>query len=609
MKRPAFLLATAALIVITGLAAYSPALRVGFYLDDFPSIVNNYSIINLRDLGAIWKFWPTRFLVYLSLAANYHFSGLNPASYHAFNIAVHLAAGLLVFALLSGLFSLSRRAAVAGALFFVLHPVQTQAVTYVIQRAASLGALFYLAAVFLYFKSLPPPSPAVPMPRRRRSLYFISLLSAGAAFFSKEYTFTLPFVLLLLQSLFFAPSPENRRLRRALIPFLILALVIPALTFLYQQNPYYDDSGQLQLLREGGLLELQAPKGSVSPLVYLQTQPRVVLTYLRLVFYPVAQLLDYDYPFFPSLLCPEVIASLAVVIALLIWAVKAGRKAPAFSVGVLWFFITLLPESSVIPILDPIAEHRLYLPLFGAAVLFGLFAHRFLSSRRWAPAAVAFILICLGALAFSRNREWLDPLSFWEANAARAPGKARVLGNLGQQLFVLSRRNAILPGQREDYVRRARETYERVIEIEPDRVGAYTNLAVIHTDYYRDYPRARHYLHAAIDIDPAYSPAYLNLGAIQIIDGELAAAAESFSKVIELNPTNSTAYLNLSAVYLRLGHLDKVEEWLRRGIELWPEAPVFYDRLAVVHRRRGEEDQAADYERRAAFLRRRHAFN
>ena len=96
MKPPAFLLASAAFIVLAGLAVYSPALRVGFYLDDFTSIVTNHSIINLCDLGAIWKFWPTRFLVYFSLACNYRFSGLTPVSYHAFNIVVHLAASLLV---------------------------------------------------------------------------------------------------------------------------------------------------------------------------------------------------------------------------------------------------------------------------------------------------------------------------------------------------------------------------------------------------------------------------------------------------------------------------------------------------------------------------------
>ena len=597
MRSSAFLLVAVALIVLAGLAVYIPAFRVGFYFDDSRSIVDNQAITDLANLKEIWEFWPTRFLVYLSLAVNYRFSGLNPASYHAFNIAVHLAAGLMVFALLSGLFSLSRRAALAGALFFVLHPVQTQAVTYVIQRAASLGALFYLSAVLCYFKSFRPP---------RRPIYLLSLFFAVAAFFSKEYTFTLPFVLLLLHS-FLLDAPGRRYRRSALIPFFILVLIIPAGTLSYSQNRPYNFSGQLQLARFGGLIDAASPSRPVPLWVYLQTQPRVMITYLRLLFYPVAQLLDYDYPFFSSFFRPEVISSLALVAALLIWAVKAGRKAPVFSAGILWFFITLLPESSVIPILDPIAEHRLYLPLFGAALLFGWFAQRFLFSRRWSLAAVAFSLVCLAALAFSRNREWLDPLSFWEANAARAPGKARPLGILGQLLYESRLNDTLPPGQREDYVRRAREIYERVVEIEPDSIGGYINLAGIHADYYRDYPRAKHYLQAAIDLDPAFWPAYLKLGTIRIITGELEPAIESLLKAVELNPADDMAYLNLSLCYLRLGRLDKVEEWLLRGIEIWPEDPVFHARMAILYRLRGEEELASRSEQRAAALRLRYS--
>lgn len=602
MNKTAAILLAAVLIAAAGSAVYRPALEAGFYLDDLPSIVNNHAITDVSDLGAIWNFWPTRFLTYLTLALNYHRAGLNPASYRVFNVVVHLAAALLVYLILLEPVRLPRSASLAGALFFLLHPVQTQAVTYIVQRAASLAALFYLATIFFYFKSFR----TSPVRGWRKTFYLLALISAAAAFLSKEYAVTLPFSLLLIQRLF---GERGRRSRLGLVPFFVLLLIFSMIVFSHRENPYYRDSGQLQLLREAASPAEPESPPPVPVSDYFRTQPRVALTYLRLVFYPVAQQLDYDYPFFSSLVEPPVAFSLAVIAALLLAAVKAAALSPPAALGTLWFFLALLPESSLVPILDPIAEHRLYLPLFGPALLFGLLVQRFILPRPRFLLAPAAVILCLAALTFQRNRAWTDPVAFWEDNAARAPGKARVVGNLGKAyLDVLESAPPLSPAERSRYRRRAVEAFERVLEIDPRQGAAHVNLGVLYIDHFNDYSRAEEHLRSALELYPGYAPAHLNLGVIRLNRGELEEAIEKFKRTLEFDPRNQAAFLNLSACYINLGRLDEGADWVRRGLAIWPEKPAYYERLALIARRRGEEEAAARYDRQAAELRRRRGF-
>ncbi|HPJ71532.1 MAG TPA: hypothetical protein PK636_02490, partial [bacterium] len=145
-------LAHLVLIAAVGFLVYLPALDASFHLDDSPSIRDNQAIRNLKVVP-LWNFWPTRFLNYLSLAANYRAGGLSPRGYHAVNVAVHLLNALLLYGVLRLLFPGRTVPPLAGALLFVLHPLQTQAVTYVVQRATSLASGFCLLSVFLYLRS------------------------------------------------------------------------------------------------------------------------------------------------------------------------------------------------------------------------------------------------------------------------------------------------------------------------------------------------------------------------------------------------------------------------------------------------------------------------
>ncbi len=581
------------LIVGSGLAAYLPAFEASFHLDDGPSIRDNAALRRL-DPVPTFRFWPTRFVTYYSFAITFRFANLDPAPYHAGNVVIHLVNALTVFLLLKRITTKgSPLPALFGALFFLLHPVQTQAVTYVVQRATSLAAGFYLLFLLFYLKSRDGG-------RGRTAFYLLSLLAAAGALLSKEFAVTLPAALLLAELTVLRDRPPAGKSGRAgrLLPFFLLVLAVPALYLLHRGNLYYNDPAGIS---RGG---------------YLLTQSRVLATYLRLLVLPVGQRVEYDYTAVVSFFEPLVIICLSLLTTLVIAAIFCLRRKnlrPA-GFGIAFFLLALLPESSLFPIGDAMVEHRLYLPLFGTAAVFAaLLAARtgYGRTRLILPAAAVF---ALGWLTYNRNLAWESPVTIWEANAAREPRHPRIRGNLGKAYLDRGR------------YERAAEEFRKMIELDPSAVGAYNNLAVIYIDHLKDYRRAEKYIEASLALFPDYPAGYLNRGVIHLNNRRLNPAIRDFEKVIELDPENLLAHFNLGACYINLGDMhsreaasllaagrekearekgetareeyDQAEKYLRRGIELWPEDGRFYLLLSRICRERGEEERADEYLRK-----------
>ncbi len=388
-----------------------------------------------------------------------------------------------------------------AAALFATHPLATQAVTYIVQRLASLAALFSLLAVVLFLvwrlgrerREVAPGATADGVLPARRSprwryvpLYAGVLLSATLAMMTKESAFTLPLLIALVDVLLFPPRPWRDRL--FLLPIAATAMVIP-LTFL-SYVPLRADS-------LAGAARVQTP---IARLDYLFTQAPVVLEYLRLLVWPAGQNLDHDIPLARGLLEPRVFLSALVLLALCAlalallgftrWPVDAERVPalgteqprsspghaldPAFrlvSLGVVWFFVALTVESSLIPIVDVMYEHRAYLPSVGilvaAAAGAGLAYHR-LSSRdpfRFLVASGVVLALVLGVATFSRNRVWKGELTLWADAAAKSPGKVRPHANLGTALATAGRLNEALP------------EFQRAIELDPSFTYARAQLA------------------------------------------------------------------------------------------------------------------------------------
>ncbi len=575
------------LIVLIGIAIYLPAGRASFHLDDSPSIRDNAAIRHLGDLREIWNFWPTRFFTYLSLAANFRFFQLDPLPYHAANVAIHLLNAVLVYLLCRRLFPGRPAASLLSSLVFLCHPLQTQGVTYVVQRATSLAACFYLLSVLLYLKSRGSSEASAPA-ITSWPCYLLSFLFCVCAMLTKEFAISLPAMLVLAEWLAVRDSTRSPRSKiLVLLPFLLSLFLIPALVYLHRDYPCYNDSGQIEWAKQAGLFDNVAGGHGESPGTYLLTQPRVLATYLRLVVFPANQRVEYDYPkiFSPFQLRSylSLMAALAIFIA---GCAAIKRKYFRCAFGLLWFVVALIPESSVIPILDVCVEHRLYLPLAGISILAGAGLEATTERRRAVRIFFILGLAFLSLLTYRRNLTWRDPITLWEDNVAKAEGKARVHGNLGKAYLDAGR-----------FEKAARE-FQRMIELDPTFVGAYNNLAVIYIDHLQDYEEAKRYIALSLSLFPDYPAGYLNLGVIYLNTRQLKPAIENFKKVLELDPKNLLAHYNLAACYVNLGDLGRAEESLKIGLSYWPEEPRFYLLLSRIYREKGDIPKAEEWEKK-----------
>jgi tetratricopeptide (TPR) repeat protein len=440
--------APATILIILGIAAYANTFAVPLHYDDFDAVRKAPAFTLQHGFSG-----GVRRVADFTFALNRLVHGELVAGYHAVNLAIHLAAALclyyvvrLAMAALASSWRLSgnderysflqRFIPFTTAALFVCHPIQTQAVTYIAQRYTSLAGCFYLAALLAYLHA-----------RQRGTAAGVwgwggtSLVMALLAMMSKEIAFTLP----LMVGLFEAALFRGRLLRKPLFLLLLvgLLLVIPA-----QLLSMTEISGPDGLLH--GVEQAAREAGHISRHDYFLTQLRVVATYLRLLVLPVNQNLDYDYPLYRSIAAPQVLAALALhlamAVAALLLAVRSRRRLKEgdltagtvmrlAALGIAWFYLALAVESSVIPIRDVINEHRLYLPsggfLLALASGLGWLVAQKPGARR---AGWIFVLLCCLALtsgAIARNRVWGSEVRMWQDVLEKAPNKARAHYNAG----------------------------------------------------------------------------------------------------------------------------------------------------------------------------------
>ncbi len=538
-------------ILLLGLLAYSNSLRGDFVFDDLRQIRDNPVIRDLGKFlwsGAGYRFSPNRFVAYLTFALNYRFGGLAVFGWHAVNLAIHLANALVLYALVvsafrapriagSGLAASARAVAFSAAALFVTHPLQTQAVSYVVQRLTSLAALFYLLAMLLYlrWRLLQEAGGRGPL---RAATYLGAVAAALLAVRTKEIAFTLPAAALLLEAALFG-RPDRRRLL-AMVPFAAAALWIPA-TLLLQQRT----SGHL-LSDVDAVSRLQAT--GVSRLDYLRTQLVVVARYLRLLAWPTGQDADPDLRLVLSLREPGVFPALLLHLGLLGAAAWAWRRtspgaarpldpaARLAAAGILFFYVALSVESSLVPIADLMFEHRAYLPsagFFAAVAVTAALALRALRpSRSPGRVLVALALACALPLGFAtllRNRVWWTEIAFWTDVAARSPAKARARFNLATAL--------VQRGREEDGVLELRRT---------------------------------------LAIDPGWTEARIQLGGVLMLLGRYPEAEPELRRAVTEKPAEPEALFDLAELLWRTGRREEARDWYRRFLGV---APPELDRL------------------------------
>lgn len=560
------------LFVCVGILIYSNTFHNSFHLDDFNSIITNESIRDIASVGNIWKFWPTRFITYLSFAVNFHFHQFDVLGYHIGNLIIHICCAFLVWQMVLLTFRLpvmknekisknSNAIAFFAGLIFLTHPLQTQGVTYIVQRAVSMVSLFYLGSLCLYIKSVlslyEGDNSSV------RGFYCSGvILAAVAAMFTKEIAVTFPLMILLYQKCFL--KAEKDKISIPLVLLFVLFLIIP-LTMLATESINF-----LYLRR------LAEDTVNISPARYLFTQFRVILTYIRLLFVPMNQNLDYDYPVAKTLFEVPVLIGFFSLIAIGSITLMMFKKYRLISFGVFWVFLTVLPESIIIPINDVIFEHRLYLPMAGYSVfLVSLLFYVFKSNNRRLVYAILIVLVMgYSTLTYKRNFIWKDEISLWSDVISKSPKKARGYINRGLAYQMAGRFDS------------AMVDYEKVLELDPFHAGTYSNLGMIYLAK-GDVDSSINRFNQALRINPALPGIYYNRGYAYQLKGDIHRSLADYNKAIELDPYYVDAYNNRGNLYLNSGNISQAIADYEKALEINPNyAPARYN-IENVYKHKG----------------------
>jgi protein O-mannosyl-transferase len=554
--------------LIVGVLIYSNTFNSPFVFDDTVNIekndaLRNFSALFDENLAAridpvLGSGFSSRIVGYSTFTINYMLHGTDVRGYHIFNLLIHLLNVLLVYALVrltfctpsmknsvanDGAFSPQSISSIAVfcAILFAVHPLQTQAVTYIVQRFTSLVTLFYLLSLLLYIKARLSETSF-----KQYAFFITALFSAVIAMKTKEISFTLPVVIALYEFMFLDGSLKNRLL--CLLPFLLTMAIIP-LTLLSTAP-----SGNI--LDSIGTVSREA--ASISRSDYLFTQFSVITTYIRLLFLPINQNLDYDYPIYNSFSMPEVwlpFLFLLLIFALALYLFYCSQKKNSLSwyfrlisFGILYFFIALSVESSIIPIKDVIFEHRVYLPSFGFFLCI-VTAFMLLKDRLKGPLhkavipALLLIVFILAATAYSRNAVWASQLSLWQDSVNKSPLKARPHTNLGNAHYKMGRVDAALA------------EYLTSVRLDPKYDPAHYNLGIVYLSLGRLDDAANEF-RAAIESDPDSDDAFLSLGIALFRMGAYDEALNEFLNAVEINPYNFDAHFNIAVSYEGKGEFD-----------------------------------------------------
>jgi protein O-mannosyl-transferase len=572
-----------ACLVAAILAAYHNSFSGPFIFDDGPAILGNPTIRHLSAPVAVLS--PPRErgqtvggrpLVNLSLAINYALGGEEVRGYHAFNLGVHLLAALAFFGLarrtllqpaLIGRFGpAATPLALAMALLWAVHPLQTEAVAYVIQRAESLMGLFYLLTLYCFVRAAEADAGATEPATARR--YHGWLLAAAAACLlgmaTKEVMVSAPLLVLLYDRTFVAGSWREAWARRRGF-YLGLAATWLLLGWLV-----------LGTANRGGTAGLGTGD---SPWTYVLTQNRALLLYLRLAFWPRPLVLDYGTDLMGR--WTEALPFAPVVVLLLAGTLVALWRWPAVGLLGAWFFAILAPSSSFVPIaVQPIAEHRMYLPL--AAVIALVVAGVYAAARRAGWFVLGAAAAALLAATSARNEFYRTSERIWAETVAQRPRNARAQCYYGDALAAGGRfpealahydeairldRPAAARGDRSilgdvlvnsgNVLRslgREAEAADRYAEAEradPDLAAAPFNLGCL--DLLADRrPAAIAHFERALKLEPNFTAAHTSLGSALLLDGRTAPALAHYEEALRLDPSaQAHRNLGLALMYAR----------------------------------------------------------
>jgi tetratricopeptide (TPR) repeat protein len=640
-----------ALIVVVALITYANTFHVPFHFDDWANIHENphirikpFTFDRLEELARHTYSFSIRIFSYFTFALNYYFGEFEVFGYHLINLLIHIASGLFLYWLLLltlNLPSLKERygsmafsIALFSSLLFIAHPIQTQSVTYIVQRMASMAGMFYLLAMLFYVKGRL--SKGTP-----RLLYWVGMvLSYLFGLFSKENVAILPLFVALYEFYFFQNLDMSLKGKKVLTFLIGSVFLIGVLIFLFWGKRYFDVIIEGYKIRDFTLTQR------------VLTQFRVVLYYVTLLLYPSPSrlILDYDFPTSRGILDPPTtLLSMLIIAGLIGYSIWTAKRRPLLSYFVLWYLGNLVIESSIFP-LEMVCEHRLYLPAIGPFILFailvvsgwekikgiehsrqkaegkikevegskqetegerqeaedrkpayvetsagrqlgprslGVVGEAESSLRRDLPLWIFILLIsfllCVGS--YQRNAIWKDEITLWEDCLKKSPNKPRVHTALG---YYLGKKN----------IEKGIEEYNIALTLNPNYPEAHFNLGRVYGEM-KLFEKAVYHLEQYLRLKPKDPRGYNELGLINLQKKKYDEAILFFKKGLEMNPYVEKLHANLGDVYLQTHRLDEAVVEYKKAIQLNPRLTEIYLKMAEAYTRKGLPDLAMEVLRKA----------
>jgi Flp pilus assembly protein TadD len=567
------------LIVGAGLLAYYNSFTGAFIFDDADSITTNPTIRHLWPPGPLLSppkesTVQNRPVANLTLAINYALGGTNVIGYHALNLAIHVLAGLALFGIVRRTLRLpsmkdrwadaANGLALAVALIWTVHPLQTEAVTYVVQRTESLMGLLYLLTLYAVIRGAES--------AHARWWFVAAVVCCALGMGAKEVMATAPLMVLLYDRTFLAGSfREALRRRWSLYAGLAATWALLAVMVWVSPSKFH-----------------QKYSTDTTWWMYVRSQPAFISHYLRLSFWPAPLVVDYGTAFVSDI--DEIVLSSAFIGLLVAGTVLALRnKSPLGFLGA-WFFVILAPSSSVFPLVNQtVAEKRMYLPLAAVItlVVFAAFmiGQRLSGKKRalgWG--LVAAVALALTLVTIRRNFDYRSEFGIWQDVINKRPDNARAHYNIGMLLLQAGK------------IQEAIGQYEQAVRIKPDYTDAHNNLGSALLERGR-VPEAMAHWQRVLQIEPDSAPAHNNMGVALERMSKLPEAIQHFKQALRVQPDWAEAHNNLAIALAQMGNTKEAMPHWEEALRLKPEFAEAHNNLGLALLRVGRtEDAIAQFE-------------
>ena len=597
------------LICCLGLLAFYGTFYSPFHYDDAHAIVENPHIKDIskfQEKVGIQNIF-NRSVLLLSFAINQHFGELEVFGYHLVNILIHILTSILWFFLLKEFLriepiekrSFNKNLPFICSSIHLLNPLNIQAVTYISSRSSLLATFFYLLAFYIFIQVIKL-NKEVTSKLKTSIFVFIFLIILFLGFATKEIVASFP--LMAIVYLWFSTANENRK---NLVPQItsILSILVGFLTYRY--------------LQQGDLFSLRADpaSGETQRLLYLLNQIQVVVGYyLFKLLAPISLNFEPDIVLYKTWFHWDWLVSLIVLLGSGVAVFKQSSVLIKF--GSIWFFITLLPTSSFIPLKQLATEHRTYLPGLGFSLILGWIFLNLKSHRIVSQVLFIIFILLISLLTLNRSLDYRSEISLWEDTAKKSPRKALVQNNLATAYMGAGK------------LEKAITALETALSIEPTQIDAHVNLGHIagrkknwamaiekfnlgialgtkkaDTFYYSGFARnnlgkyeeAIPFFEKAISIKPLKADYHFDLGISFKNLNQFDDALLHFRKALEIDTSHYKAHNNMGAIFWDIGELDKAEFEFKKVLSIKPDIPIIHNNLAAIYIKKREFKKAISH--------------